>query len=80
MQTILSASQISFYSGIFYGYQVEFTSKWKSSPCIEVVDLKNIHSLKVELCFIWWEILELLAREAASQITLRELFKGVEES
>ena len=44
------------------------------------VNLKNIHSLKVELCFIWWEILELLAQEAASQITLRELFKGVEES
>ena len=41
------------------------------------VDLKNIHNLKVEsYVFIQSTFLGLQAREAASQVTLRELLQG----
>lgn len=36
MQTLLKVPQISLYSGVFGGYQVEFTSKLRSLPCTEV--------------------------------------------
>lgn len=36
MQALLNIPQISFYSGIFSGYQVEFISKLWSLPCTEV--------------------------------------------
>ena len=37
---------------------------------------KNVQPKSRELCFIWWKFLGLQAREAASQVTLRELLQG----
>jgi len=42
-------------------------------------DLKNIHNLKVELCFILWEFLGLQAWDTVSQVTLIKLLPGNEE-
>ena len=40
------------------------------------VDLKNIHNLKVELHFMQWGFWGLQACEAASQVTLKDMFWG----
>ena len=43
-----------------------------------IVNLKNSHNLKVELCFICWELLGLQTSKTVSQVTLRELLQGGE--
>ena len=41
------------------------------------VDLKNSYNLKIESCFIQWEILGLQAQEATSQVALRNCSEEV---
>ena len=45
-------------------------------PTMQV--LQNMHTLKVERCFIWWTNLRTSAREAASRVTLRARLWGGE--
>ena len=48
----------------------------KRKPHIHCRLKKYSHNLKVESCFIWWECLGLQAQRTASQVTLKELFRG----
>ena len=56
-----------------------FLKQWKWEQNYNIpVNLKNIHNLKVELCFIRWELTGLQAQETPSQVTLRDLLPGGE--